>query len=202
MALRWVVRLLMLIALLPFAFLVVQGCKPACAAGRFVTEDVDLGDLLKQSEKDKELAKGPKKPRSNEADGGVNPRGGGGNPRIGGGKCPPGKDAGNGKNSKMFGANGQQTPGSITVYNGTTSGYSYRIDVENLKPGVRPGTLHLQIDKPAKYEKYKYEYNPADGKFYDRLTGDQPPRAVRDHVANSDKARSKINVGLRRLGEL
>lgn len=207
--LRWVARLAMLIVLLPFAFLVVQGCKPSCAVGAVTlrAEDPDFGDLFKQSEKDKKLNGAPEAAATPGGGGriGGGRNGGGSNPKPQ--KCGPGgggnifgqKDGK--KKSDMFGANGARTFGSRTIYERSTKGYRYHMDIENLDPGKRPATLHVQIEKPGKYKEKKYEYNKSDGKFYERTSGDPLPRKVQKDIDDSDEGKRGLERALRDLGE-
>jgi len=62
--------------------------------------------------------------------------------------CPPGEG--------MIGAGGTQTHGSLTV--GPKKG-PWRIDVENMNPGVRPGQMHLHL----RGEKIQFDF--ANGVF-------------------------------------
>lgn len=61
-------------------------------------------------------------------------------------------------NGQLLGANGVEIGKSITV----AGKNSWRIDVENKRPGTEPGNIHLQI----RGDSNKYYYNPATGSFY------------------------------------
>ena len=203
---RRLIRLVVVLGLLPIAILMAQGCKPACGAvtGKFVTEDVDWKEVFSQKDSDKRQG-GPKVPGKPEPNGGVDPKGGNGAGRAG--KAQPCKGSGgvdnkkSGKDSKLFGAKGAKTFGSRTIYSTKVKQYQYRIDLENLDPGKRKGTLHVQIKNPGKYQDKKYEYNPSDGRFYERKSGDQLPSTVRKDLYETDAGRRAVRQGLRDLGE-
>jgi hypothetical protein len=87
--------------------------------------------------------------------------------------------------SKMFGANGTQTP-SKTLWKGEGKA---RIDVENPNPGQRPGQIHYQDNAGG-----KYLYDPATDSF------PGAPRSVND-LLNDASFRNGINKALKFLGE-
>jgi hypothetical protein len=66
---------------------------------------------------------------------------------------------------------------------------SYRIDVENPAPGVRPGQLHLQDDAGNTYL-YDFEAEKFDGL----------PRSLANKLANDPVATRAVVTGKRYLG--
>ncbi|GAB3762870.1 hypothetical protein GCM10028864_54680 [Microlunatus parietis] len=161
-------------------------------------EDADIGDLLKQSEKDKELAKGPKKPNANEGQGGVNARGNGGPPAG----CPPagGKPGNSGRefNKNLRGANGAQTASTTLMPRRSISkDYSFRMDVENPKPGYAEGNIHVQLGGKGSE---KYYWRGGTSFTTDKL--EQLPKVARNYIDNNKEAVERaVNQGLKVLGE-
>lgn len=66
---------------------------------------------------------------------------------------------------------------------------TFRIDVENPAPGVRPGQLHLQDDAGNKYV-YDFEADEFDGL----------PRSLAEKIAADPAANRAIVTGRRYLG--
>jgi hypothetical protein len=66
---------------------------------------------------------------------------------------------------------------------------TFRIDVENPAPGVRPGQLHLQDDTG---NKYLYDFEAEEFKSL--------PRSIADKIAEDPAARRAIVTGKRYLG--
>ena len=84
----------------------------------------------------------------------------------------------------MVGANGTQTTSSEVG-----RGDGWRIDVENPKPGVRPGQMHFQD-----YEGHKYQYNFETGKW------EGMPSGLAKRVAKNPDVQRAITKGRRYLG--
>ncbi|GAB3740838.1 hypothetical protein [Microlunatus parietis] len=201
----WVSRLLLALALVPVGLLTVAACKP-CPPGVRAdlraeqrAEDADIGDLLKQSEKDKELAKGPKKPNANEGQGGVNARGNGGPPAG----CPPGGgkpgNSGGQFNKNLFGAKGTKINGSQSLIDRRPIGKdtTFRMDVENPKPGYVEGNIHVQLGGKGS----THYYWRSGTRFTDK-DGDELPKVARTFIENNKSyIESRINRGLTVLGE-
>lgn len=119
-------------------------------------------------------------------------------PSKGKNPCPSkgGKDGKQGKDKKMFGANGPRIF-SETLHNGHVRGYHYRIDIENPAPGRRAASLHVQLGGRGST---RYEYNPKTKNFI-ATNGARLPRRVEDHIDNDPVAQRRIKEGLRKLGE-
>ena len=96
------------------------------------------------------------------------------------------------KDGGMLGKNGVQTA-SKEMYRGS----KYRVDVENPKPGVRPGQVHVQD-----YTDNKYYYNPNDNALYIKTgnTFEKAGNSVQKILDNDDIIKG-INKGLQYLGE-
>jgi hypothetical protein len=97
--------------------------------------------------------------------------------------------------SCTLGASGTQVT-SRTVANGSVSQYKYRIDVENPAPGVRPGSLHVQLGGRGSMH---FEY-VRGGRFI-AADGTLLPRRVQLEIDSSRHAQAGIREGLRILGE-
>lgn len=198
-----VLRLLLALALVPVGLLTVAACKP-CPPGVKAdlrteqrAEDVDLGDLLKQSEEDKKRADPVgKKPGQAEPNGGVNAKGNGGPPAGG---CPPavGK-AGSKVDKNMFGANGAQTISTKLIKRFRLSkDYTFRLDVENKQPGKIPGNIHVQAGGEG-----STQYYWRGGTTFTSDKFEQLPKVARDYIAKNEAyVEKRINHGLRLLGE-
>jgi hypothetical protein len=205
----WVLRLLLALALVPVGLLTVAACKP-CPPGvkadlradggmRTDDDDVDIGDLLKQSEEDKKKADPVnKKPGQTEPNGGVNARGNGGPPAA----CPPAvgkpRNSGGEFNKNLFGAKGAKTPSeSIIPRRPIGKDTTFRMDVENPRPGYVEGNIHVQLGGQGST---KY-YWRGGTKFTDEF-GNQLPKAGRKWIeSNMDYVKGKIQHGLSMLGE-
>lgn len=66
---------------------------------------------------------------------------------------------------------------------------TYRVDVENPAPGVRPGQLHLQDDSG---NKYLYDFDADEFKDL--------PRSLADKLTDDPAAKRAIATGKRYLG--
>ncbi|MBO5623217.1 MAG: hypothetical protein J5959_16490, partial [Butyrivibrio sp.] len=93
----------------------------------------------------------------------------------------------------MVGQYGTKLPGSVTKWKGQNG--SERVDVENARPGVRPGNVHYHAPNNE-----KYMFNPNDGKLYSEKTGELAPPKIQKAL-NNPKVRDGINKGLRVLNE-
>ncbi|MFC7623151.1 hypothetical protein [Microlunatus sp. GCM10028923] len=202
----WVLRLLLVLGMVPVALLTVTACCPAGGVkadlrAELRTDDGDIGDLLKQSEKDKNRADpaGRKDPQKAEPNGGVNARGNGGPPAG----CPPpvGKPGNSGGkfNIKLFGAKGTKLDGSQGLIDRRPIGKdtTFRMDVENPKPGYVEGNIHVQLGGQGT----THYYWRGGTRFTDK-DGDQLPKVARQFIENNKSyIESRINRGLTILGE-
>lgn len=192
-----VLRLVIALAAIPVALISVAACKP-CPSMITVSADLRQDDGGGYGP----LAKGgPKKGGKNEGDGGVNGRGSGsGNtaakPCPGSGKTG-GKKSDGKKDRSMFGANGVQThPDKPLLMQRQWKRYTYRIDMENPSPGVRPGNIHVQLGGKGSVH---YYWRPG-GDFYTKK-GKPLPRKLQDHLDHDAEAQQAVRDGLRFLGE-
>jgi uncharacterized protein YukE len=92
---------------------------------------------------------------------------------------------GAGKRSRMIGAEGVQ----VTSYQ-LAEGKGWRIDVENPKPGQRPGQIHIQDYRGGKWQ-YDFETHSFMGL----------PRGLEKEIMRSPRALRAIEHGLRMLEE-
>lgn len=179
-----ILRLAVAVGLLPILGLTAKACAPTCVSGSIGLRADGGWDWLKEPGGPLAEAKRPVGPK----------------PRKGSGKkdCSgPGKKA---DSKKEFGASGPPIQ-SKTIYNGKVRGFTYRLDVENHKPGKRPASIHVQIKEPGKWSKYKWEYNRSTGSFDpDRKTGKLMPGAVRKDL-DTDEGQEAIKDAYRALGE-
>lgn len=94
----------------------------------------------------------------------------------------------------LLGQDGTNTDGSQTLWKGKRG----RLDVENLSPGFREGSIHFQ---PWSNSKIKFQYNPYDRTFLP--SGNIPvPKYLNRLLYNDSKFIQKIIHGLRILGEI
>ena len=100
---------------------------------------------------------------------------------------PPDDDDDNHK----IGEHGTRVDSKTTWRNGKTE----RIDVENQKPGSRPGQIHYHDGKNK-----KYIYDIKNNYFYDAKTGQLAPNKVQNLLKNKDFVKG-INSALKILGE-
>ncbi len=79
-------------------------------------------------------------------------------------------------------------------------GKEFRVDVENTNPGVKPASVHIQINKIPNSP--KYYFNPSDKKLYEKI-GDgfaESGNAVQD-LLKSQEIQKRINKALETVSE-
>jgi hypothetical protein len=192
-----ILRLMIVLTVMPVALIGVAACKP-CPS--MITGSADLRQ--DDSGGFGPLAKGgPKKGGKNEGNGGVNGRGSGSGNTAAKNCSGPGKGSGKKSDGKkdrsMFGANGVQThPDKPLLKQREWKRYTYRIDMENPSPGVRPGNIHVQLGGKVSDH---YYWRP--GGHFSTKEGKSLPRKLQDHLNEDADAQQAIRDGLRFLGE-
>jgi len=93
----------------------------------------------------------------------------------------------------MLGQDGTQTRGSVTLWRGSEG----HLDVENIKPGFREGSIHFQ---PYKSD-LKFQYDPCNQAFLPS-NGVQPPRYLNNLFSSNRGFIRAIRHGLKILGEI
>ncbi|GAB6087303.1 hypothetical protein [Alkaliphilus crotonatoxidans] len=117
----------------------------------------------------------------------ANNGGGSGN---GGGEKKNERKTGVNKDGEMLGKNGTRVDSKTLWQDGKTE----RVDVENPKPGQRPGDVHYHDSNNV-----KYRFDPVTGKLYDEV-GNLGPNKIQKVLQIKDVQRA-INKGLQVLGE-
>ncbi len=95
------------------------------------------------------------------------------------------------------GANGTQLIFSKGLANGKVGTRTWRIDVENPAPGVRPGSLHVQLNDVTGATRYEY----ARGGKFKTKDGEKLPSKIQNDIDNDPEAQTGIRKGLGILNE-